>query len=51
MNHHVLIKFKQKLMQAGGRRIRFEGHTFINCVRNKEELPEEFESNRSYADI
>ena len=40
-----------ELMQAGGKRIRFQGHTFTNSVKNKEGLPEEFENNRSYAGI
>jgi hypothetical protein len=40
-------KIPAELMHSGGMRIRSEGSKLINSVRNREELPEEFESNRS----
>ena len=33
---------KAKLIEAGGRKIRSETHKFINSIRSKEELPEQW---------
>jgi hypothetical protein len=40
-----IAQIPAELIQAGGNTFRCEIHKFINCIRNKEELPEQWKES------